>query len=265
MKKIFLFCIALCTLAACDEIEENERFSDEPVTFTPLKNVLVEDFTGQNCLNCPNAADATHALQKLYGEDHVIAVAIHGGGLKLPLPDTNPMQLATALGDEYNTFWKVETWPNGMVDRTGLRSYTSWSAEAVKRMQIEAPVEIQAGLVANNDEEEASDNVTMEVQLKALEAVDGKLQVWLVEDDITAPQRMPDGTMNTAYVHQHVLRTSVNDPYGDAVSLAKGEEKSVKLECELRTNWKRENLSIVAFVFNDKDGVLQVVKAKLFE
>ena len=264
MKKIFFLSIMFCTLAACDDVSVDERFSKEPVTFTPQKNVLIEDFTGQNCLNCPNAADVTHSLQNLYGEEHVIAVAIHGGGLKLPLPETNPQQLATALGDAYNDHWGVQSWPNGMVDRTGLREYTSWSAEAVKRMQMSAAVEIQAARVDDNAAEIKADSVTMEVMLKGIENVEGKLQVWLVEDDITAMQRMPNGDVERNYLHQHVLRTSVTDPYGDAVTVAKGEEKSVKLGCVLASNWKRENLSVVAFVFNDSKGVLQVIKAKLF-
>lgn len=263
MKKIFLFCIALCTLAACDDVKEDERFSDEPVVFTPNKNVLIEDFTGQNCLNCPNAADATHALQKLYGEEHVIVVAIHGGGLKFPLPATNPQQLATDIGDAYNTFWKVETWPNGMVDRTGLREYTSWSAEAAKRMQLTTPLEMEATLFADNAAEIKPDSVTLQVNVSAEDAVEGKIQVWIIEDNITAIQRMPDGATNTSYVHQHVFRTSVNDPYGDDFSIAKGEEKNLQFGCVLSPTWKREDLSIVAFVFNDKDGVVQVVKGKL--
>ncbi|MBR1593875.1 MAG: Omp28 family outer membrane lipoprotein [Alloprevotella sp.] len=263
MKKIFLFCVALCTLAACDEIKEDERFSDEPVTFTPLKNVLIEDFTGQNCLNCPNAAGATHALQKLYGEEHVIAVAIHGGDMKMPLPATNPLQLATEQGDEYNTHWNIASWPAGMVDRTGVREYTTWSAEAVKRMQLTSPVEMEASLFADNAAEIKADSVTLQVTVTAEDAAEGKIQVWLVEDDITAMQRMPDGSLNANYVHQHVFRTSVNNPYGDDFSIAKGENQTLKFGCVLSPTWKRENMGIVAFIFNDKDGVVQAVRGKL--
>lgn len=262
MKKIFFLSIMLCTLAACDDVSVDERFSKEPVTFTPQKNVLIEDFTGQNCLNCPNAADVTHSLQNLYGEEHVIAVAIHGGELKLPLPASSPLQLATPQGDEYNTYWKVTTWPAGMVDRTGIREYTTWSAEAVKRMQMSTPLEMEASLLADNAAEVKPDSVTFSVKVKAEDAVEGNIQVWLVEDNITAMQRMPDGTMNTSYVHQHVFRTSVNNPYGDTFSIAKDEEQELKFGCTLSPMWKRENLRVVAFVFNES-GVVQVVKGNL--
>ena len=58
--------LALAVLTACDNVDENERFSG-PVDITPKKNVLIEDFTGQRCLNCPLAADAVHAMQATYG------------------------------------------------------------------------------------------------------------------------------------------------------------------------------------------------------
>ena len=47
---------ALTALTACDTVEENERWGEEvPVEFR--KKVLVEDFTGQNCPNCPLATN----------------------------------------------------------------------------------------------------------------------------------------------------------------------------------------------------------------
>ena len=42
--------LALAALTACDNVDENERFSG-PVDITPKKNVLIEDFTGQRCSN----------------------------------------------------------------------------------------------------------------------------------------------------------------------------------------------------------------------
>ena len=72
--------IAAMLLAACSYIEEDERL----IYVKPAevkRHVLLEDFTGQRCINCPKASDEIKALQEQYGEENVIAVGIHSGPL----------------------------------------------------------------------------------------------------------------------------------------------------------------------------------------
>ncbi len=244
-----------CCLAACDDIAEDERFSSEPIAFEPSKNVLIEDFTGQNCLNCPNAADATHALQELYGEEHVIAVAIHGGELTLPLPYDNPYQLATETGNEYNRHWGVTSWPSGMVDRTGgLLEYTSWSARAVQRLQQEATLKLHAA----TDYDAATRRLSVSITAEADDLPDATLQVWLVEDSITGLQRMPDGTMNRSYLHNHVFRAALNGDYGEPLA-----ETATLTAYTVPENYDPQHLAIVAFAWNEAAGVLQATRQPL--
>ena len=62
--------------------------------------VLLEDFTGQRCLNCPTATNIVAQLQEAYGDSVFIAVAIHGGPLGFKGND-KLVGLATDVGDEY--------------------------------------------------------------------------------------------------------------------------------------------------------------------
>lgn len=250
-----LLALASFSLAACDDIAEDERFSPDPIAFEPTKNVLIEDFTGQNCLNCPNAADATRALQELYGEEHVIAVAIHGGELTLPLPYDSPYQLATQTGNEYNEHWGVTTWPCGMVDRTGgLLEYTSWSARAVQRLQQEAALKLHA----TADYDAATRSLDVSISAQADELPDATLQVWLVEDSITGLQRMPDGTMNRSYLHNHVFRAALNGDYGAPLA-----QTATLTTYTVPENYDPRHLAIVAFAWNNTGGVLQVTRQPL--
>ena len=66
--KWFLLILVLLGFCACEEVDEADRFTG-PVEFVPKKNVLIEDFTGQRCLNCPLAADAVHAMQATYAQN----------------------------------------------------------------------------------------------------------------------------------------------------------------------------------------------------
>ena len=50
IRKIFLSLCIAPVLAACSDIDETERFI--PIdSVTPLRCVLLEDFTGQNCVS----------------------------------------------------------------------------------------------------------------------------------------------------------------------------------------------------------------------
>ena len=98
--------IVAVMMAACSHIDEDEQL----IYVKPAaveRCVLLEDFTGQRCVNCPMAADEIHKLQEQYGEDVVIAVSIHSGPLGF---HTNPRfyGLATDLGDAYYTHWNLE-------------------------------------------------------------------------------------------------------------------------------------------------------------
>ena len=38
-----------------------------------------------------------------------------------------------------------------------------------------------------------------------------RLAIWLIEDSLIGVQAMPDGTVNTHYVHRHLLRDAAHD------------------------------------------------------
>ena len=69
---------AVMGMASCTDIDENDRLMYvKPAEVK--KHVLIEDFTGQRCVNCPKATNLIHSLQQQFGEDNVIAVGIYGG------------------------------------------------------------------------------------------------------------------------------------------------------------------------------------------
>lgn len=259
LKSIYRFATLACGLAAsalvlagCDEIDEGGRFTG-PLPFEIRKNVLVEDFTGQLCLNCPLAADKVHELQETYGADHVIAVAMHGGALSL---SEDRGGLATQQGNDYVTHWGVTTFPQGMVDRSGgLLTFSQWTGKALERLQMPAAVDISL----QSSYDAATRTLSIQTSLTATQPLSGAhLQLWLTEDNVTATQRMPDGTIERNYIHQHVFRTAVNGPWGQDVTLEEGRQRSYVATAVLTEGWKAEDMHVVAFVYNDS-GVLQTV------
>lgn len=243
-------------MTACSHIDEDERL----IYVKPAaveRSVLLEDFTGQRCVNCPLAADEIAKLHEQYGEDAIIAVSIHSGPLGF---HTTPrfLGLATDVGDEYYNHWNLEFQPVGLIDRGAPAEYTAWGTLIRQELQKTAPVDIEISVSPGDDSQ--LDIYTM------IHGVDGntqgKLQLWIVEDDITAFQMMPDGTRNDNYIHQHVFRDALNGEWGEDVSVQEG--YSILNECTITVSdeWKAENLSVIAFVYNDS-GVLQVTKTRL--
>ena len=106
-------------------------------------------------------------------------------------------------------------------------------------------------------------NITITIEAYGTDGTTtGKLQVWLLEDNITALQLMPDGTANRNYVHHHVLRTPVNGTWGEDFTISEGDTEQLEFTQSISNNWDTRNLSIVAFVYND-NGVQQVTKTKV--
>lgn len=257
MRKIISYICAALLIVSCSDIDENERF----VYVKPAdvaRCVLLEDYTGQMCVNCPKAVDVINQIHEAYG-DNVIAVGVHGGRLSLP-SSSSTLGLATDEGNEYYNAAGQPAQPAGRVNRLGSPSNIDfWPSLVAEEIAKVAPLSIE--LATSYDE--ATSTVTVDVKTMGTNGnTTGKLQLWLVEDNIVAPQFMPDGSRNLEYVHNHVLRGAVNGTWGEDFSVNEGEEKTVTRTAILKDHWKAEDMSVVAFVYND-NGVQQAAKIKI--
>lgn len=264
--------VAAWALPACDNIDTDERW-EEKVPVEIKKNVLIEDFTGQNCVNCPAAADVIHQLQQGAAGAHIIAVGIHGGSLSYSV-DKLPFGLATAIGETYNTDWGVKTWPSGMVDRQGgLLEFTAWAKAAADRLQLEPEVEMLLSTSYDGNDSDtqwgkAGITITLsEKQAGALK--NAYVNVWITEGNIVARQTKPEGSDNS-YVHQHVLRDVLTPAYGQPVEAAGNGTAVYTAEYDIPKIYGRsskttvQNMAVVAFVTKGEKGeVMQVEEARI--
>lgn len=265
MKKlyyIFLMWAALGLMVACDEVSVDKRLTYvEPPQVS--RAVLIEDYTGQYCVNCPRATEEIERLIEQYGDSIVIAVAIHSGPFGKSKGEPSP--LYTEVGDMYFNTWGMSAQPIGLIDRlfgSTPFSYTDWAGGVNYEVAIEPPV----SFLTDIDYDAETRDAAIEVQTIGLDSalVSGKLQVWLVEDSIDSFQLMPDGSREEHYNHMHVFRASVNDPWGDALSVSHGQVAVKNYELKLDPAWVPEHCSVVTFLYDDS-GVHQVAKKKLID
>lgn len=260
-RKYILYSIVLSVVvtlfSACSDLDENERF----VYVKPAqvnRTVLIEDFTGQNCVYCPNGTEVIEGLIKQYGENNIIAVGIHSGPLGFK-GNSKFVGLKTDIADEYYNYWKITSQPSAVINRsTTLSDYTTWGAIVATEIQKTAKLNLEV----ENSYDDESRKLTIDVTAYGTDGnTDGKLSVWLVEDGIKAYQKNLSG-YNYDYIHNHVFRANItSDIWGDAITVKEGVKTTKNYTYTIPENWNADNVSVVAFVNgNDNKKVEQVTK-----
>lgn len=259
MKSLYILLLAgISLLMSCDPIDADKRLIEVPAA-TIQRNVLIEDFTGQRCIFCPEATEAIKELQGTYGADKLIAVAIHAGPLAVKTTSTI-VGLHTDAGDAYYKHWAIPNVPKAIINRRGgVLSKDAWAGkiydEFTKTTNVN--IELKCQYDAN------SRHVEVETDLKtSTTTVKGHLQLWLVEDGIVAPQLFPNNKLEKNYIHNHVFRAAINGEWGTELTLSPERMHKEKTTYTLPSGILSDKAWIVAFFYND-NGVQQVVRHKI--
>lgn len=284
MKRIRLplLAFAVATLVgACDVI-------DAPYRETPVnpgggdsikQNILLEDYTGHTCGNCPEAATIAKQLETTYGADRVIIVAVHAGPFAYTeLPDY-PTDFQTPEGTQLDNTFRISRAgnPNGMVNRTArngkvILGKDQWATVVSGLIASKPAVDLDVSHTYNA----ATRTVDITAKVKYLSAGTSDYQIvaLLTESKIFADQK--DYRRNPSHVpdyeFEHVMRSSMNGTWGEALSaqpVAAGQtvDKTISYTIPADKTWKPENCSIVVYVHrhNTTKEVLQVKQAKLIK
>jgi len=244
---------ATLIMAACSNIAEEDRI----IYVAPHseRNILIEDFTGQKCINCPKATELIHELQETYGEDVIIPVAIHCGGYGIAAPKGLMTDLGKTYGDEIVSLLGQ---PSGRINRHTNDSHTAWTSIVTEVAKYKATAEIE--LSCNYDEKSRSLN--LKSILVDTNNAACQYQLWLTEDSIVALQYMPKNTTERQYIHNHVLRDAINGVDGDLLSF---EKDTIRLSHNytIPDNYVAEHCAVVAFLHDNQQGVREVIKVKI--
>lgn len=250
--------------ASCSNIDEEDRL----IYVKPAevgRAILIEDFTGQRCVNCPTGTEIINGIVDTYGEDNVIAVGIHSGPLGFA-GNSKTVGLMTDTGNEYYTRWDKENkmgqpWVIFNRKTSPDSHYNNWAAMVSTIISEKANLSVKIA----NAYDAATRTLTTTVGADGVNGtVNGKLQVWIVEDGVKALQMMPDGKSNKEYIHNHVFRAAVNGTWGEDVTVKEGETTTKQYSYKLPEAWNADNIAVVAFVYNDS-GVENVAKKHLVE
>jgi|LakMenE18May11ns_1017448.scaffolds.fasta_scaffold9959612_19 hypothetical protein len=247
------------------------------ITFKP--HVMVEDFTGTWCGNCPRVVFRLNQIEESlevnpdYSKDQLIKVAIHRG---------NPTNPAAANYDPFNFDSDAyeESYFSGAYPKAAINRTIRWTApQSNINMVIQQLQDIKrAGLALETN----LTGTTLNVKVKSFfaENIPGaKLVVYVLENGLIHDQvnystlyPVPGSNPPVAlsplvnFKHDHTLRLcSSPDMLGDAISAVANTERLNDYNFTIPANYNSSNLEVVAFVTNANRTLVNARKIKIGE
>jgi thiol-disulfide isomerase/thioredoxin len=265
---------------ACDKIDQPLVIVDQqniPVNISDTvyfvdsvvvteKQVLLEDFTGHLCVNCPEAAIMAHELAASL--DHkLIIYSVHAG--YYATPDPNPASLYTddltsETGEALYADFQVFVNPNALIDRVkhgGAVQVNPDNWQTAVNSELGKPNTANISLI--NAYYPNLNTVRIQVKSKFTTPLEGKFRlcVYIAEDSIVSPQKNNNPAVGPSpdwedYIHRNVLRGAINTTYGEYFSadgtIAANEIYPKEYFYEINPNWVANHCNIVAFLLNEE-------------
>lgn len=300
MRNIIILCTLLATIlnASCDRIEEPvisnnstldwSLYPDPDTTTYPWpvwtqnantnQFVLLEDYTGHTCTNCPAAAATAKSIEDANG-GKVIVMSVHAsltGGFQAPSPPELPLDHRTEAGDAYATDMNIPFNPAGTVNRTtdGNGDYFIFDSDWNSRTNIELAKSPDFNIQVAFNYFPQTNGLFLHTETETLNDVTGDYNLisFLVRDTMVAPQEDLGGVFIEEYDHHNVLTDNINGTWGTAI-ITDGSVSGSKIYNNytytvpaLDSSYAISNLSIITVV-KDRNTyqIKQVTKTSLFE
>lgn len=236
----------------------------------PIKTILIEEFTGHKCSNCPNGTRIIENIIETYC-DHVVVLACHPFNQDFTSPnESGPLATdfrtsqTTEIAEEFG-FWGF---PSALLNRINNGEFFQ---------PFELNTEIHNLLFDSNNNlippdldikisfSSGPSPIVISTEIEKLNELNGeyKLAIVVSEDFIISGQY--DGNeLIEDYEHNHVYRSAINGTWGESIDLT--EKTIVKHYDLINLNEINDtsNCTIVAYVYNNETKeIIQAAKKKI--
>lgn len=277
MKNILLY-IFLITIAlfGCDKVEPpyiQQNANTDTTINNNIKRVLIEEFTGHLCPNCPEASHIAENLQQLY-PGKITIIAIHSGNFANLISPNYMTDFRTEEGNILNTSFGVNTYPSGMVDRVQLLgshliSPNEWGSVVTDRLSEQ----LTANISITTQYNESNRNFNCTIKTNILSTFDNPLMLvaLLTEDSIIDYQKNNNPLYGLTpdipdYVHNHVLRGSITNIWGDTIckDCIANDSYIKTYTYTLSNEWNEDNVNIVVYCYDaETQEIKQVIEQRI--
>jgi len=260
-----LACCVVLLLNACHEIGPAIDFGDTSnlldttyvqsvIPQADHKVVLFEEFTGVHCVNCPIGHQLTLDLVANH-PDSIVAVAIHNSNPQAE-PFTGEPDFRTSEGIQISdNLGGTMAIPSASIDRfdfdadNQIAEYTPfWENRAKTRLKLIPPLNIH--LTDTYDAASRELKVSATIVYTQSQNETNHLSLMIIESNIVSPQKLPDNSVDTFYVHNHVLRGMLTPVNGVLLNAPKvpGRVFIKDFVFTLPADWDQTHCDIVGFV-----------------
>ena len=276
-KGLFFRKLLLCIAGSTFLTVSGQDVADTLVSMEPkYRRVLLEEFTGMHCPNCPAGHKVANEIRSYYPEDCFL-VNIHAGNLAVPSP--GEVNLRSAYGDALATQAGVTGIPSASIGRhlfpgqssMAIVDRDSWLENVEELLGMETYVNIGAEASIDWQSRELEVRVQLYYTGDSPEA-ENHIHVVLLQNNVEGTQdgseANPDQVLaNGNYLHQHVLRDLLTGIEGDAVgttvagSLVQRTYSMVLPETLNQLDLDIMQLQVLAFVTESEYEVMDVCEA----
>lgn len=240
-----------------------------PTLPTPQERVVVvEDFSGVACNNCPKGNQVVADLIEEH-DGRVIGMTLHAGNFAAPRPE-NVDTFLTPETTELSTFLNVVGYPSAAIDRFQFPTAFSlvipqtntWVGYTEERLAVAPPVNLE--IIAEYDE--GIRRFTATVKATYTQAMPDEnphnISIFMLESGIIDLQdtndtdSFPSGKIQN-YEHNHVVRDMMTPAAGTQLTsepIVAGLTVEKEYTMLLKEKWHSENMNIVAFVHKTGDS-----------
>ena len=272
------------TWSACDKIDEPLELVNEQDINLDLdlpfdsvvvsrKQVLLEDFTGHKCVNCPLAAINAHNLSEELNHQLII-YSVHAGYYAEPDATGNyTADFRCETGNEIFNNFVITGWPAGTVNRVEYNgSVILGGGDWEDAVHTETQKENVINMTLKNYYDQQKNELTVLVASTFLNQLEGKftLVVLIVEDHILSWQKNNEPSIGPTpdwenYEQRNVLRDAISSTFGNYFTedgtIVSGETYETPFSYKLNEEWVTENCNIISYIIHEETGeVLQVAE-----
>ncbi len=311
-KNIYILGILVLLFSACDKVDniyppyqqstaldfslfpgsgEQDYIDNYWPTFTANsntdRNIMIEDFTGHRCNNCPNAAVVAEDL-KVNHPGRVFVSSVHTSpqGMssfqEVDVTYTNDFTCPEGFEIGMRFAWNSTVYngsgffgnPYGSVSRnsqnTGfpVQGHTTWDATTTTLL---AANDLKVNIQAATNYFTATNGLFLHTEIEILDPAltnDLYTVVQIMEDTLVGPQKMQDNSTNYTYKHHDIMRGCIDGrAFGqklDAAHLDANGKYYYDYSYKLPSQYDPDNMHLLIYVRDaDTDEIYQVIKQKL--
>lgn len=308
MKKLFTFLPLLLVFASCDKVTQPNQnppavtgcIGNGPTTIvmsnsltSNYRKVLLEDFTGHTCPNCPRAAEAADALIATY-QSSLVVIANHVSvTFAAPRRDSS-FTYREDFRNSASTAWDVflgmsnAGLPKGCVNRMGssnyAQNYSAWSS--MIPFALNKPQVAKLDITSKYDISNHYLNVSVKTTFKTALDTSVKMIILLTQDSIIAQQKdgappvgavvgTDDPGMRLYYRFDNIVIGALNGDWGGLVKkspITLNDTVTVSSSCYLvdkcfttvpkNVCLNDRHIYVVAFIYTDSDKIRQVLQVE---